>query len=347
MKRTLLLVAGLALGASWQAPIGATPAAAGQVKELGATAAPERPTHGFVIVRPVAGSDIPMELNFVFTHDEIYVPIVIRRPKGDGPFPAILVSSGEGKGGMPQAIETSEQMAPWIESIVARGYVVAFAEPRNEIPYQYWKQGTSENLPDSISGGNRTLKSNPTLDSDDYVAIIKYLQAQPYIDRNAVGATGVSHSGELILKAAAQIDFACGVPIEGAAHEFLQITTDLTAPRHGTEIAFQDPAVVRKFADKTKAMERIRRIHTPLLIIGRDKDHQQGVFKLTYEWLKEAGKDVTWASFDHPVHGYPFVRKQKDGTFNPDPIQKQAFDVMMAYFDQHLKHARATDSTAR
>ena len=326
---------------------GACVALAAQFKERGAAPAAELPTHGYSILKPVPGSDIPMELTFVFTHDEIYTPVVIRRPKGSGPFPAILMSRGEGRGGMPRAISQSEDLSGMVERMVARGYVVAFAEIRNEVPYLYWKQKRSENLADSISGGNRTLKSESSLDSDDYVAIIQYLQAQPYVDRDAVGATGVSHSGELILKAAAEVDFACGVPIEGAAHEFLQVTTDLTAPREGTEIQFQDIAVVKKFANKARAMERIKKIKTPMLLLGRDQDHQQGVFKLTYEWMKEAGKDVTWATFDHPVHGYPFAYKGKDGSFKPDAIQQKAFDTIMAYFDKHLKHSHPARGTPK
>jgi hypothetical protein len=76
------------------------------------------------------------------------------------------------------------------------------------------------------------------------------------------------------------------------------------------------------------------------LIFGRDKDHQQGVFKLTTEWMREAGKDVTWESFDHPVHGYVFIYRQPDGSFQPDPIQEKTFQIFMAYFDKHLKHSQ-------
>ena len=86
-------------------------------------------------------------------------------------------------------------------------------------------------------------------------------------------------------------------------------------------------------------MERIQRIHTPILIFGRDTDHQQGIFKLTYEWMKEAGKDVQWASFNHPVHGYVFIMNQPDGSYKPDEIQQKTFQIFMDYFDKHLKHA--------
>jgi hypothetical protein len=115
------------------------------------------------------------------------------------------------------------------------------------------------------------------------------------------------------------------------------VNTGPAAPRKGNEIQYQDIEVVKKNADKARAMERIRRISVPILHIGRDPDHLLGIFKLAHEWMTEAGKDSTWASFDHPVHGYPYIYRQDDGSYKPDPVQRKAFDLFMDYFDRHLK----------
>ncbi|HSL23920.1 MAG TPA: hypothetical protein VK886_20465 [Vicinamibacterales bacterium] len=310
----------------------------------GAPPAPEAASHGYTITKRINGASTPVDLTFVLTHDEIYVPIGIRKPAGNGPFPAILMGSGNGAGGMPEVERQVGRLGPMTDQMLARGYVVAYAEYRNEIPYLYEEIDRSVNLPDNISGGQRTLKSNPSLDSDDYIAIIQYLQSLPYVDKDAVGTYGVSHSGELMLKAASQITFGAAVPNEGAAHEFLSVDTGPAAPRKGTEIQFQDIEVVKKHANKEKGMARIRRIRTPFLHLGRDDDHLQGIFKLTHEWMKEAGKDSTWASFDHPVHGYGFLYAEKDGSYKPDPIQQKAFEVVMGFFDKHLKHSHTTSS---
>ena len=133
------------------------------------------------------------------------------------------------------------------------------------------------------------------------------------------------------------MDFACGVAIEGASHEFLTVNTGPTAPRVGSEIQYNDIEVVRKNANKARAMERISRINTPILHIGRDHDHLQGIFKLAHEWMVEAGKDSAWASFDHPAHGYPFIERGADGSYHPNPEQQAAFDLFMNYFDQRLR----------
>jgi dienelactone hydrolase len=299
----------------------------------------ETPPHGYVITKPVHGSDIPADYTFVLTRDEIYVPIAVRKPKGDGPFPAITMGSGEGRRGMLHIEEQVERLAPMQDRMIERGYAVAYLNYRNEIPHLYEQlKQPPQNLPDSISGDRRTLKSNPTLDHEDLIAAMRYLQTLPYVDQEAIGAIGVSHSGEIILKAASEYTLAAGVCVEPAAHEFLSVDTGPAAPRRGTEIQYHDVEVARKNADKPKAIERIRRIQTPILIFGREKDHLQGVFRLTHEWMREAGKDSVWYSFDHPVHGYVFVYKELDGSYRPDPIQQEAFEIFMGYFDQHLKH---------
>jgi dienelactone hydrolase len=305
----------------------------------GKPAAEAIPPHGYVLgSTEVKGSSIPGERTFVLTRDEIYVPIIIRKPKGNGPFPAITMGWGEGREGMHKVENLTERLSQMQDRMMARGYVVVTVNYRNEIPYAYESSKPPQNLPDSISGERRMLKSGPTLDHEDLIAIIRYLQTLPYVDKNAVGAIGVSHSGEMIMKAASEYNFAAGVCIEPANHEFLTVNTGPTAPRKDNEIQYNDIEVARKNANKSEAMERIARIHTPILIFGRETDHQQGIFKLTYEWMKESGKDVQWQSFDHPVHGYVFIMNQPDGSYKPDEIQQKTFDIFMDYFDKHLKH---------
>src|SRR5687768_2532396 len=164
--------------------------------------APEQPSHGYVIQKPVRGSDIPMDLTFVLTRDEIYVPIAVRKPPGSGPFPAITMGRGNGRGGMKHVEAQVERLASLQDRIIQRGYVVAYVNYRNEIPLLYGKADRAQNLSDQMTTEGRTLKSGASLDSDDLIAIFEYLKTLPYVNRNAIGAVGVSHSGEAILKAA-------------------------------------------------------------------------------------------------------------------------------------------------
>jgi dienelactone hydrolase len=282
----------------------------------------------------------------VLTRDEVYVPIIIRKPQGNGPFPVITMGSGEGRGGLPHIEELMRRLAPMQDRMIQRGYAVVTVNYRNEIPYEYEKAKPPQNLPDSISGERRMLKSGPTLDHEDLVAIVKYLQTLSYIEKNGIGSMGVSHSGEMIMKASSEYSWGAGVAIEPADHEFLTVDTGPNAPRKGTEIQYNDVNVARSHANKAEGMARIQRINMPILIFGRNTDHLNGVFRLTYDWMKEAGKNVTWEEFDHPVHGYVFIYAQPDGTYQPDAIQQQTFNIVMDFFDKNLKHGNTGTGTA-
>lgn len=292
-----------------------------------------------IVPRKIPTSGTPYELHLVETRDEIYVPVGVRKPAGKGPFPAVLVGSGNGVGGFSRIETALYRLEPMMDEMLKRGYVVAFANYRNEIPEAFNSADRSKNMEDTISGGARVLKSTATLDSDDYISLIEHLQNLPFVRRADVGTIGVSHSGELQAKAASQITWGGGVLIEGASYEFLAVDTS-KAPRQDGVMQLQDPALVKKIANKQKAMERIHRMKTPFLHLGRDRDHLQGVFRTLYDWMTEAGvKDQTWVSADHDTHGYGLLYRKEDGSYAPDAMQKKSFDEWLGFFDKHLHNA--------
>src|SRR6188768_2450791 len=117
-----------------------------------APVAADLPTHGYVITKPVRGSDIPADYSFVLTRDEIYVPIAVRRPKGSGPWPAIIMGRGNGRGGLPLVEQKVALYSTLQDKMIARGYVVAYVNYRNEIPYHYETRSVAQNVADDISG---------------------------------------------------------------------------------------------------------------------------------------------------------------------------------------------------
>jgi dienelactone hydrolase len=280
----------------------------------------------WVITEPVDGSPIPIQLTFVPTSDGIYTPVALRKPAGPGPFPAVLFFAGNGGGGMPAARRAMLGRGYTSDQFLDAGYVVAWLRYRAEVPAAY--QGARR-----LQVNRRTLSRSP-LDHDDLLSIIDYVQDLPFVDGSRVGLIGSSHGGELILKAAAETDFAAGVLSEPAAHEYLAVAMDQLPPG---EPQFQDKQRVAELADKAVAMERIRQINTPMLVVGRDSDHLQGVFRLTYDWLKEAGKDVEWMSYDHPRHGFIFPGRAKDGSYLVDDTQRAAIERVMEFFRARLK----------
>jgi hypothetical protein len=94
---------------------------------------------------------------------------------------------------------------------------------------------------------------------------------------------------------------------------------------------------VRGRIDMNVAASRIAGIKTPILVMGRESDHLQGIFRATYELLEEAGKEAEWVSFDHDLHGYVFPVRGEDGEYEVNDVQREAIGGVIAYLERYLK----------
>jgi hypothetical protein len=101
----------------------------------------------------------------------------------------------------------------------------------------------------------------------------------------------------------------------------------------------REPAKVRGRITEEVARERMRTIATPILVQGRNSDELQGIFRVCYDLLVELGKDAQWATYEHDVHGFVYVRRNDAGIYDPDAVQVQAVDDSIAFFDKHLKQS--------
>ncbi len=279
----------------------------------------------WVVSEPVKRSESPIQLTFVPTRDGVYTPIALRKPPGEGPFPAVLFLAGNGGGGMEAARSAMLNRGYVSDRFLDEGYAVAWLRYRAEVPRAY---AGAQPLPKE----GRVLPRSP-LDHDDLIAIVDYVGRLPFVERERVGLVGSSHGGEMILKAASEIDIAAGALCEPASHEFLSVDMSRLPPG---EPQLQDVERVRELAEKGRAMERIQGINGPLLVIGRDDDHLQGVFRLTYLWLLEAGKDAQWVSYDHPRHGFALPRRSRDGEYHPNSDQKSVIARMLEFFERKM-----------
>jgi len=99
----------------------------------------------------------------------------------------------------------------------------------------------------------------------------------------------------------------------------------------------RDTDRVRARINVPLALERISNIDMPILVLGRDGDELQGIFRLSYELLEESGKEATWLSWDHPLHGYIFPVSDAEGHVNVDAVQRSAIDNIIEFLDRHMK----------
>ncbi len=290
---------------------------------------------------PVPGSDVPVQLMYVETWDGLYTAIGLRVPPGEGPHPVVLLASGNGGGGMPWVRQAVAERGYIMERLLEAGYACAWLRYRTEVELGYDLGGPL------IRGGRqgRELFNRSPLEYEDEIAVVEVLKTRPEIDPDRVALIGMSHGGEMVLKLTSDYDgVAVAVASEPASHEFLSLTPDNTAfvdPETGLrnieDMQMTEIEKVRSRIDEAKARERISTINTPILVMGREEDHLQGIFRTTYDLLAEEGKDVEWVSWDHPVHGYIYPERGPDGGYVVDEVQTAAIDGIIEYLDRHLK----------
>jgi dienelactone hydrolase len=293
------------------------------------------------IIEPVRGSAIPVQLMYVEMIDGVYAPIGLRIPPGDGPFPVVLFAAGNGGGGM-AAVRDATQNRSWTQDrFLEAGYAVAWMRYRAEVDYAYDRIGK---LIEDRRQHGQLLNRGP-LEYEDVIAIIEYVKALPGIAADRVGYMGMSHGGEMAFKIASEYHgVRAMIASEPAAHEFLRLRPDATAhvnPSTGLlnveTLLMREPQKVRERITQDIARRRISTIETPILVQGRNGDELQGIFRVCYDLLIEAGKDAQWATYGHDVHGFVYVRRNPDGVYAPDPVQIKAVEDSIAFFDTHMK----------
>ena len=305
---------------------------------------------GFDSHRPLTtanlpGSNRPVEYFLAETLDDIYTPYALRTPADEGTFPFIFLSYGNGGGGLEWLEDRMHNFAYITEKLLAAGYACAWGRYRAEVELGFHQGGPL--IVDRRQGMD--LLNRAPLEFEDEVAIINHVRLHPRINPDRIGHVGVSHAGEMLFKIASLYPelVQAGVACEPANHEFLDLTPDNTVfinpetqLRNIEEMQMRDPIAVRSRINEDLALSRIATIKTPILVMGRDDDHLQGIFRLSFDLLAESGKESEWVSWDHPLHGYIFPVRGEDGTVNVDEIQERAIDGLIAFLDRYLSPSR-------
>jgi dipeptidyl aminopeptidase/acylaminoacyl peptidase len=292
-----------------------------------------------VISETVDGA--PVDLIYVETWDGLYTPIGLRKPAGEGLFPIVLLASGNGGEGMGWIRDAVRRRGYIMDRLVEAGYACAWLRYRTEVELGYNDGGKL--VRDRRQG--REMFNRSPLEYEDEIAVIDYVKALPFIDADRVGLIGMSHGGEMVLKIASEYHgVAAAVASEPASHEFLALTPDnsvvvneATQLRNIENMQMAEVEKVRRRIDMDVAKARVASIDTPILVMGREGDHLQGIFRTSYELLKEAGKDVEWVSFIHDAHGYIYPERGSDGSYKVDDVQREAIASVISYLDRYLK----------
>ncbi len=272
--------------------------------------------------------------------DGLYAPIGVRKPDGQGPFPMILLASGNGGEGMNWIRDSMHNRSYTVDRLVEAGFACAWIRYRTEVELGYHNGGKL--IRDSRQG--REMFNRSPLEYEDEIAIAEYLKKIPWVNSKKLGMIGMSHGGEMVLKITSEYHgFAAAVASEPASHEFLALKPDNTVfvneetgLRNIEEMQMHKVEKVRKRIDMDLAMKRIESIKTPILVMGRDQDHLQGIFKTSYDLLVEAGKIADWISYEHDYHGYVFPIRGDDGDYMVNSVQKEAISFVVSWLRNKL-----------
>jgi dipeptidyl aminopeptidase/acylaminoacyl peptidase len=241
-------------------------------------------------VRVVSEADSPQEQVYVKSKDGAYVAAAIRKPKGDGPFPAIVMFHGAPGGrGMEQISGWSlgKTGGPVWERFLQEGFVVAVGDYRGG----EWDKA---NVPST---------GNDATAIDDGLAVIDYVEKLPYVDTSRVSLYGVSLGGNLVsflISKKPTIHAAVlGAP---APIWFL----GMTRPEGGS----RDLSAMKM--DPEVAAAHVAPIKTPVLILVGTEDRLEAMATTLHDELAKAGKSVRLDVYEHGYHDFVLGNQGQD-----------------------------------
>ena len=273
MRFTLILLLTLAI-------VSCARIATAEVHRHGGSATPV--PHGRY-VHVVSEADSPVQQVYVKSKDGAYLATAIRKPKGNGPFPAIILFHGAPGGrGMEQLVGWSrgDHGGPVWERFLQEGFVVAVGDYRGG-------DWNTMNVPSTGTSATAV---------DDGLAVIQHVKSLPYVDASRVSLYGVSLGGNLVAFLVSK-DTAIHAAVLGAPAPFWFLGAARTAPGQPIDLdsAKADPAV---------AGPNIAPIKTPVLILVGTADRLQTLATVLHDELAKAGKHVRLDVFEHGYHDF-------------------------------------------
>ncbi len=232
-------------------------------------------------LRVVSESDSPVQASHVKTKDGLYVAVALRKPKGDGPFPAIIMFHGAPGGrGMEQLVGWSRGATggPAWERFLQEGFVVAVADYRGG-------DWDTVNVP---SGPGQTTAI------DDGLAVIGHVKGLPYVDRTRISLYGVSLGGNLVMFLISKVP-EVHAAIVGAPAPIWFLGMQRPGGIPDFSKATPDPAVVAA---------NVAPIKTPVLILVGGADGLLPLATTLHDALARAGKPVQMHVYEHGYHDF-------------------------------------------
>lgn len=238
-------------------------------------------------VHVVSEADSPVERLYIQSKDGLYVAAALRKPKGDGPFPALIHFHGAPGGrGMEKLVTWSrgDTGGPVWERFLQEGYVVVVADYRNPA-------GGLGRIGEAVREGEVSY-------ADDGVAVVEHVRALPYVDPSRITLYGVSLGGDVVMHTAARTKVAGVILGAGAPFSFLGASRDMTI-------------------DEARADANVAKIECPVLILVGTSDRLIEIDRALYERLTKAGKPARLEIYENGYHDFVMGPQGHEGRAEP------------------------------
>jgi dienelactone hydrolase len=285
-----------------------------EVRRLPGTTTPQ-PHQKYIHV--VSEADSPVQQVYVKSKDGMYMAAAIRKPKGEGRFPAMIIYHGAPGGrGMEQLVGWSrgDHGGPVWERFLQEGFVVIVADYR---------------------GGSMQLMSTPSTtglitSTDDGLAMIDYVKALPYVDPERINLYGVSLGGNLVMNLVSRVPVRSAILGAPATIWFLGMT--IPQGRTGAD-RFKDVT-----PDAEVSRKNIEPIKTPILIQVGTADSLLPVAQFLHDGLAAQNKSVRMDIYENGYHDFVLGPQ---GQKRPDLPQGEAlYDSALHALEESVKFVK-------
>ena len=266
-------------------------------------------------IRMISETDSPIERMYIKSKDGLYVAAVMRKPKGEGPFPVLIHFHGAPGGrGMDQLIGwiRGDHGSPLLQRYLQEGFIVVSADYRG-----------GHNLAKLADAFHTDVASY----IDDAAAVVEHVKKQPLVDASRINVYGVSLGGDVVMHLLARVQgIHAAVLGAGAPINFLGARSK------------PDSKPEDRFKEATLETERIKanisKIHTPVLVQVGTADALIHLDRIVYEQHTAAGKRARLEIYEKGYHDFVMGPQGQPGRDEP------LLDISLKALENSLKWVR-------
>jgi dipeptidyl aminopeptidase/acylaminoacyl peptidase len=263
--------------------------------------------------------------------DGSYLPAYVRKPKGDGPFPVVVMLHGGGAS--KNATYAFKQTTP-TPAFIAAGWAIVSIDFR------------PTNVPLTVPAGAIVFPALPPIEWNDTVAAIEAVRSLPYLDGKRVAVIGGSHGGYVMARVASRADLRCAILCAPAILDLIELSKAIEQKvdmvqviknkvAEGEQKYGAPLAVIAKHPAQygyESPMTEAAKVRCPILIINGRNDRASPISAVQAyaDKLNAVGKGAETYFPDNGPHGFYF------GNPKPIPETEEAAQRAVDFIRKHF-----------